>query len=833
MVGVEPGPWTTCSRPCAARRRSPVSRRAIFEGVLDMLSGRYPSDEFAELRPRLTWDRIAGTLTARQGAQARRHRQRRHHPRPRALRRLPRGRAAGAARVGELDEEMVFESRVGETFVLGASTWRIEEITHDRVLVSPAPGEPGKMPFWKGDRPGRPAGAGARDRAAGPRAARHAARGARRAPRRSDHDLDTTAAENLLRYLADQEQAAQAVPDDRTVVIERCRDELGDWRVCVLAPFGSQVLAPWAMAAEARIRERAGHRRRDDVVRRRVRGAVPGHRRAAGPGAAAAAAGRGRARCCCAQLGGTALFAARFREVAARALLLPRRRPGARTPLWQQRKRAVGSARGRGAVRIVPDAARDLPRVPARRVRRSGARRRAVARRQPRRARRHRGHRQPVAVRLVAALRLHRQLPLRRRRAAGGAARAGAARRPGAAPRPARRHRAARAARPGGPGRGGAAAPAPRPGIPGADRRRRARPAAAPRRPHARRAPRARQSDAVAPDRAGAGEGAAGRRCSRCGRERGSSPSRTSAGIATRWACRCRRACRRRCSSRSPTRCATSCCGSRGRTGRSRPTLSRRGSVSRRRPPRRRWRGSQSGGRVRPGRVPPRGAAVASGARPTCCARSASARSRGCAGRSSRSRGTLGRFVATWHGLTVRRRRASTRCSTSSSSCRARRSWRRCSSARSCPARLDGYRPADLDVLAAAGEIVWVGIEALGERDGRVALYLADHLPKLLPARAPATDLPDRARRSSSTSRRRARRSSPAIHAACGGGYPGETVDALWDLAWRGLVTNDTFHALRAFTVPPPRSASGASEAPAFRSRRMTPPRRRGPVVAR
>ncbi|RPJ62407.1 MAG: DEAD/DEAH box helicase, partial [Acidobacteria bacterium] len=220
--------------------------RTVFEGVLDMLSGRYPSDDFAELRPRVTWDRLAGTLTARQGASRVAIANAGTIPDRGLYGVFMAGAPKGAARVGELDEEMVFESAVGEPFVLGASTWRIEEITHDRVLVSPAAGEPGKMPFWKGDRPGRPLelgmeiGALVRELREMPRPA-----GLSRLTR--EHDLDRRAAENLLAYLADQQAATHAVPDDRTLVIERCRDELGDWRVCLLAPFGSQVLAPWAM----------------------------------------------------------------------------------------------------------------------------------------------------------------------------------------------------------------------------------------------------------------------------------------------------------------------------------------------------------------------------------------------------------------------------------------------------------------------------------------------------------------------------------------------------------------------------------------------------------
>src|SRR5688500_13410448 len=302
-----------------------------------MLSGRYPSDEFAELRPRITWDRVRNTVEGREGAK----RVAIANAGPIPDRGLSGVFLAGAerpTRVGELDEEMVFETQVNDTFTLGASTWRIEEITHDRVLVSPAPGEPGKMPFWHGDQAGRPVELGymigklVRELRSVPR------------PAAIDrlvrlHDLDTTAAENLLRYLDDQ-AAAGAVPDDRTIVIERCLDDLGDWRVCLLSPLGSRIHAPWAMAVTAQIRSRTGL---DVEVMWGDEGFVvrfPDVETPPDPmlllpdpddveGLVLR------------QLGATSLFAARFRETAARALLLPRRRPGRRTPLWQQRKRAA------------------------------------------------------------------------------------------------------------------------------------------------------------------------------------------------------------------------------------------------------------------------------------------------------------------------------------------------------------------------------------------------------------------------------------------------------------------------------------------------------------
>ncbi len=313
--------------------------RTVFEGVLDMLSGRYPSDEFAELRPRVTWDRVGGTVVARDGAKRVAIANGGTIPDRGLYGVFLAGAAPGAARVGELDEEMVFESRVGETFVLGASSWRIEEITHDRVLVTPAPGEPGKMPFWKGDRAGRPLELGLAigrlvhdllklpPAAAVEKLTRH-------------HDLDARAAENLLQYLRDQMAATRSVPDAATIVIERVRDELGDWRVCVLSPRGGRVHAPWAMAVAARIREETGVDAEtlwaDDgfVVRMPDVDAPPDPRLfLPEPDEVQPLVVR--------QLGSTALFAAKFRENAARSLLLPKRRPGTRTPLWQQRKRSA------------------------------------------------------------------------------------------------------------------------------------------------------------------------------------------------------------------------------------------------------------------------------------------------------------------------------------------------------------------------------------------------------------------------------------------------------------------------------------------------------------
>jgi ATP-dependent Lhr-like helicase len=312
--------------------------RGVFDGVLDMLAGRYPSDEFAELRPRVTWDRTRNWITPRAGAKRVAILNGGTIPDRGTYGVFLAGERPKPVRVGELDEEMVFESKPGETFILGASTWRIEEITHDRVLVSPAPGEAGKMPFWHGDRAGRPLEFGRRIGAL-VRELRETPRSVAVARLTTEHDLEPGAAENVLRYLADQELATVVVPDDQNVVIERVRDELGDWRVCVLTPFGSRVHAPWAMAATAKIRANGGPDvetmwSEDGFVLR-----FPETEEAPSIEPLLLEAEEA-AELVMRQLGATALFAAKFRESAARALLLPRRRAAGRTPLWRQRKRA-------------------------------------------------------------------------------------------------------------------------------------------------------------------------------------------------------------------------------------------------------------------------------------------------------------------------------------------------------------------------------------------------------------------------------------------------------------------------------------------------------------
>ncbi|MFB7209696.1 DEAD/DEAH box helicase [Streptomyces sp. NPDC056255] len=381
--------WQVDDLLAAVRRAAPFASlpESAFTAVLDMLAGRYPSDAFAELRPRVVWDRVAGTVTGRPGAQRLAVTSGGTIP-DRGLFGVFLAGAdpkKGGGRVGELDEEMVYESRVGDVFTLGTTSWRIEDITRDRVLVSPAPGVPGRLPFWKGDQLGRPLELG---RALGAFLREIGGLSQEDARERLlAAGLDTWAADNTLSYIDEQRRACGHVPDDRTILVERFRDELGDWRVVVHSPFGAQVHAPWALALSARLAERYGMDAQvmhaDDGIVLRLPDAdlmgldlldfdpaqdlaqdlapglaqdlarSPGRAPAPLPGlaydsdqppvgAADVTFEQGEiGQIVTDQVGGSALFASRFRECAARALLLPRRSPGKRTPLWQQRQRAA------------------------------------------------------------------------------------------------------------------------------------------------------------------------------------------------------------------------------------------------------------------------------------------------------------------------------------------------------------------------------------------------------------------------------------------------------------------------------------------------------------
>ena len=324
--------WKVAELHETVRRAYPYAElsRELLDSVLDMLDGRYPSDEFAELRPRIVWDRVADTIRARRGALQLAVTNAGTIP-DRGLYgvHLPDGR-----RVGELDEEMVYEARAGQTFLLGASTWRIEEITRDRVIVTPAPGAPGAVPFWRGDGVGRPKELG---RAIGAFAREAVDR--EPAELGGEYDLDARAARNLVSYLREQRETTRVVPSDSTVVIERFRDEIGDWRLCVLSPYGGRVHAAWGLALAARVRDQFGLEADaiwsdDGIVVHLPDADEP-------PSAELVLVEPDELEeLVVRELSSSALFGARFRENAARALLLPRARPGKRTPLWQQRLKA-------------------------------------------------------------------------------------------------------------------------------------------------------------------------------------------------------------------------------------------------------------------------------------------------------------------------------------------------------------------------------------------------------------------------------------------------------------------------------------------------------------
>jgi ATP-dependent Lhr-like helicase len=798
-----------------------------FEGVLDMLSGRYPSDEFAELRPRITWDRVAGTLRAREGARRVAVVNGGTIP-DRGLYGvfLAGGEKAGRTRVGELDEEMVFESRPGETFVLGASSWRIEEITHDRVLVSPAPGQPGKMPFWKGDQVGRPLELGRR--------IGRLVRELREVPRSAGldrlegrHRLQRGAAENLLRFLSDQEAATRAVPDDRTVVVERTRDEYGDWRVCLLTPFGGQVLAPWSMAAAARARELHGVDpellwTNDGFALRMPESDQPPDVSFLFPDPEEVEDLVVR------QLGASALFAARFREAAGRALLLPRRRPGQRTPLWQQRKRAsdlLSVASRYPGFPILLESYReclqdqfDLPAlvellrdVRARRVRAVTVDTRAPS---------------PFASSLlfgfVASFIYDGDAPLAERRAQALAIDQAQLRELlGEAElrelldadamasleaqlqhlEPELRARSADGLadlllRLGDLTRAELVARSATPQV-----------AAAVDDLVAER--RAVSVRVAGEDRLVAVEDAARYRDGLGAPLPPGIPESLLGpvpealdGIAARWARR-----------HAPFTSGDLA----GRLGLSRQAAE---DVLRR---------LHARGRLLEGAFRPHGTE-----REWCdpeVLRSLRRRSL------ARLReevepvepAALGRLLVSWHGV-VRRGRGLDAVLDAVEKLQGAPIAASLLETEILPARVDGYQRGDLDRLAAGGELVWVGLEPLGERDGRVALYLADALPRLLHPAPPAAGPPPLGREATLLTHLTARGASffAELHAAAGGGYEQQTVDALWSLAWRGLVTNDTFQALRAYTAGPsarhdrPRRTARPGER--YRSRLATPP---------
>jgi ATP-dependent Lhr-like helicase len=809
-----------------------LSRRS-FEGVLDMLSGRYPSDEFAELRPRITWDRIAGTVVAREGSRRVAVANGGTIPDRGLYGVFLLGAGPGTARVGELDEEMVFESRVGETFVLGASSWRIEDITHDRVLVSPAPGEPGKMPFWKGDRAGRPIELGL---AIG-NLVQHLMRmspGAAADQLIRRHDLDGHAAETLLQYLRDQVNAIGTVPDAKTVVIERVRDELGDWRVCVLSPRGGRVHAPWAMAAAACIRDATGVDVEmlwgDDgfVVR------FPDTDRPPDPALLIPDPGHVQ-KLVVRQLGATALFAAKFRENAARSLLLPKRRPGMRAPLWQQRKKAadllaVASRFGSFPVLLETyrECLRDYFDMPALVQTLTELRSRAI-----RVVTADSDKPSPFAASLlfsyVASFLYDGDAPLAERRAQAlvvdqsqlqelvGDAELRELLDADALQQTERRLQRLD------PSHHAKSADAIHDmliaigDLTENEIRERSVPEAAGQLEDLERAtrivrlPLANELRYIAVEDAARYRDAVGAMLPPGIPQSLLVPVQDPLGdLALRYA---------RTHAPFPSADFASRYGLTLSTAET--TLARLRSEKR-----------LLEGEFRPGgthrewtdpgvlRIVRRAslARLRHEVEPVDPA-------------------TLGRLVTTWQGV-VKRRQGTDALLDTIEQLQGAPLPASIIESEILAARLQMYEPADLDILVAAGEVVWVGLETLGERDGRIALYLADHVSRLLPPAAPVVR-----NRSTATSSRppvepdarqraiidwlRSRGASffAALHEAAGGGYPAETVDALWQLVWQGIVTNDAFQALRAFTRPPGSNRRDRRADPTtYRSQRLVPP---------
>jgi ATP-dependent Lhr-like helicase len=804
--------------------------RAAFEGVLDLLSGRYPSDEFAELRPRLTWDRIRNVVTARDGAMRLAILNAGTIP-DRGLYGVFLAYSEGkAVRVGELDEEMVFESHPGETFILGASTWRIVEITHDRVLVTPAPGEPGKMPFWKGDGPGRPLEFGRRIGAL--------VRELRALPKQAaltrlvaEHDLDPGAAENLLRFLADQEDATGSVPDDRTVVIERCRDELGDWRVCVLTPFGSRIHIPWAMAVSARIRAAGGPEVEtlwgdDGFVLR-----FPDTDEPPDPDWFLVESAEAMA-LVLRQLGTTALFAGRFREAAGRALLLPRRRADARSPLWQLRKRSYDLLSVASRYPKFPllleayrECLRDVFDMPAlietlRAIEQRQLRVHVVETRKP----------SPFASSLlfsyVANFLYDGDAPLAERRAQALTIDQDQLREL----------------------------------LGEADLRELLDAEAIAEVEEIAQclaeSHRARSADGIHD------------LCLRLG-------DLTRAEVARRIAdasllesidrlVRSRRLLELRIAGEKRLIAAEDAARYRDALGVPLPPglaaallervdhpvleLVRRyarthGPFTLRAAAERfaldpavvenALRQLLAEGRVLEGGFLPGGLH-----REWCDAEMLRLIRRKSLARLRREvepveQHTLARFLTHWQGLLMPRRTGHANLDGLLDAIESLQGAPLPASLLETsilPARIAEYAPAGLDTLIAAGEVAWAGVEPMGERDGRIALFLADKLPLLAQQRPLIEPLTEREEKLIAVLESTGASFFDPLHQALGGGYPGETIEALWSLVWRGFITNDSLHALRAYIAKPDsaRTPRRTQTGVVFRSRRTTPPTAQG-----
>jgi len=778
--------------------------RTAFDGVLDMLSGMYPSDEFAELRPRLTWDRVANTLTAREGVKRVAITSGGTIP-DRGLYGvfLAGAQKNQSARVGELDEEMVFEAAVGETFVLGASTWRIEEITHDKVIVTPAPGQPGKMPFWKADAAERTVPFG---EAIGKlvREIRESTRADAIKRLVKKHDLDKLAAENFLQYLADQEEATGAVPDDRTIVVERVTDELGDWRVCVLSPFGGKIHAPWAMAVTAKVRNELAI---DVETMWSDDGFIVRFPETDNPPAAELVLPDPDEveQLLLRQLGASSMFAAKFREAAARALLLPRMRVQGRTPLWQQRKRAydlLQVASRFGSFPIILEAYRETLRdafdVPAlveitKRIRARAIRVVTADTDKP----------SPFAAsvlfRYVANFLYDGDAPLAERRAQALAIDQSQLRELLGEP----------------------------------ELRELLDPAALEQTElelqHLVEERKARSLDAIHDLLLRIGD-----------LTREEIAQRSTGSLDVKELVKQRRILEVTIAREKRFIAIEDAARYRDALGTPiphglaerylQPVADPIGDLV--------LRFARTHGPFTPQdiarryglgvaivlatmeRFVERGRLIEGEFRPEGTQREwcdadvlRTIRRRSLAKLRKEAEPVdppvLARLFTNWQHATKKRRGLDALLEVVESL----QGFPMAASifeSEILAARIENYKPTDLDTLSAAGEIVWAGVEPLGEKDGRIALYLTDHLPLLhRPNEIADSPIVDYLRTHGASF-------FDQIQAALGG-FPKDLVDALWDLVWQGAITNDTFHALRAYTRPKQPRASG------FRSRRVAP----------
>jgi ATP-dependent helicase Lhr and Lhr-like helicase len=820
------------------RRAAPFAglTRTSFEGVLDLLSGRYPSDEFADLRPRITWDRARNVLTAREGAARIAILNAGTIP-DRGLYGVFLAHAKGKPiRVGELDEEMVFETHTNETFILGASTWRIVEVTHDRVLVEPAPGEPGKMPFWKGDGAGRPLEFGHRIGTL-VRELREMPHPAALTRLVTEHDLDPIAAENLLAFLADQHAAAGAVPDDRTIVIERTRDELGDWRVCVLTPFGRRIHIPWAMAVAARIRA-AGRTDvetlwGDDgfVLRFPDTDEPPDADWFLVPSSEAM-------QLVLNQLGSTALFAGRFREAAGRALLLPRKRIDRRSPLWQLRKRSYDLLSVASRYPSFPllleayrECLRDVFDMPALLETLRSIEYPQTDQRQIRIHVVNTLKPSPFASSLlfsyVASFLYDLDAPLAERRAQAltidqdqlrellGEADlrelldADVIREVEAAAQCLTETTRARSAdgihdlllKLGDLSRDEIAQRIAAPELLAhVDKLLRAR--------RAIELPVAGQPRLIAVEDAARYRDALGMRL----------PKGIPAALLSPVAQPLLELIRRYARTHGPFTAREAAMRFGLDAAQVEPVLHQ----------------LVAEGRILEGAFRPGGIH-----REWCDAEILRQIRQKSLARLRKevepvSQPTLARFLTHWQGLLLTSRSQPRR--NLDTLLDAIENLQGAPLAASLlessilPARVADYDPAYLDTLIAAGEVVWMGVEPLGARDGRVALYLADKLPLLAQPRPQSEPLTEREESLLAALNATGASFFDPLHQATGSGYPGDSVDALWSLVWRGLVTNDSLHALRAYSAPPEnlRPHRAVHTGVVFRSRRTTPPEAQG-----